>query len=228
MKKSSKNNGWSKRWFVLNEKTGKVGLYTSAFGSWNYCYLNFNIFSWWHDLVHYFVMFRIAGSFKNFTLFYLVFYSFIVVCLILKLLQDSCLYTTSLKCVLPPSQSCTPLWKRSFILDSVIFVLFCFVFCNIYFNKWRAGILFLNLSICGVWLLMEYNDVKNLCSQPREKSLFCLVWLSICEVMLFKAPLWWVFWAYAFPCSTCPYPSLCLGGCLFMGGSMKWRVRGTT
>ena len=24
MKKSAKTNGWSKRWFVLNEKTGKV------------------------------------------------------------------------------------------------------------------------------------------------------------------------------------------------------------
>lgn len=31
LKKSSKTNGWSKRWFVLNEKTGKVSLCTSAY-----------------------------------------------------------------------------------------------------------------------------------------------------------------------------------------------------
>lgn len=27
MKKSAKTNGWSRRWFVLNEKTGKVSVY---------------------------------------------------------------------------------------------------------------------------------------------------------------------------------------------------------
>jgi len=31
LKKSAKTNGWSRRWFVLNEKTGKVGNYWPSF-----------------------------------------------------------------------------------------------------------------------------------------------------------------------------------------------------
>ena len=41
LKKSAKTNGWSRRWFVLNEKTGKVGT------CWPQS-VNYSVFSGWH------------------------------------------------------------------------------------------------------------------------------------------------------------------------------------